>query len=345
MITATVLAQVLACYDLGELRSTVSAYRGFVNETAFIQTDEGQFVVRRNHRQSRAEERIYRHRLMRYLREHGLPAPALIPTKDGETLLELEGRTYEISEFVQGEAFNPARPDQAWNLGHMLARYHQVTRNYPPPPGEVRPRYSPQNVLAVNETLVQRDVMGDLSDTLAWYDGRAARLRKQLSDETYRALPHSVIHGDIHSDNVIFHQDEVVALLDYDQVEWDTPLADLADALVAFASVERNKVAPTNWGVFPGALDEERAALLMAGYAQVSPLSKQELELLPTLVEVLWLQGEMGRVHATPEGAPDYHLEILNQGLGLSFWINERREDLIERWQQIMDDAQLKPAA
>jgi homoserine kinase type II len=215
-------------------------------------------------------------------------------------------------------------------------------QGFPPPPGEPRPRYSPQNVLAVNETLVQRDVLGDLSDTLAWYDGRAARLRKQLADKDYRALPHLAIHGDVHSDNVLFAGNDVVALLDFDQVEWDTPLSDIADALVAFASVARSKVTGANWGVFPGVLDVARAELLMAGYASVRSLSPREVEILPLILEILWLQGEMGRVHNTPEGAPEYHLSVLDQGLGLSYWLNEHRDELVEKWKAVMADPPAK---
>jgi homoserine kinase type II len=336
MLTATDITQVLAHYDLGTLHSTISSCRGMVNETAFVQTNKGKFVVRRNSRSANVDMLRYRHQLITHLHENNVPTPRLLPTQAGSTLLDLDGRFYEVMNFVAGEALNPKRPQQFVNAGVTLALYHKAVENYKAPPDAARLRYAPQSLLALNEVLMKRDFfMGDLSSTLSWYDGRAGRLRKMLSEKSYGALPHLVIHGDIHLDNVLFAQDRVVALLDYDQVAWDTPVADLADALVAFASVDKPKV--THWGVFNGPLDEERAAKVIEGYASVRKLSRAEMDALPILLEVHWLQGAMGRVFSTPEGAPDYHLSVLDQGLSLSYWLNERRDRLIEHWKTIME--------
>jgi homoserine kinase type II len=195
-------------------------------------------------------------------------------------------------------------------------------------------RYAPHDMLGLTEKLLQHDLMGDLTETLNWYDGRIAQLRKQLPDTSYKALPHCVIHGDIHCDNVLFGNDQVAALLDFDQVEWDAPVADLVDALVAFASVD--KPSSINWGVFKGPLDEDRAAQLIAGYASVRSLSRQEVNAIPVLLEVHWLRGELGRVLSTPEGAPDYHVSVLDQGLSLSYWLNEHRDQLLKQWSDLL---------
>jgi homoserine kinase type II len=325
----------LAHYDLGTLHSSVSSPRGLVNETAFVETSKGRFVVRRNHRQHTEEAQRYRHRLISWLHAHDVPAPSLIPTRDGDTLLTLEGRTYEVSEYVQGEAFNASQAEQIAQVGVMLARYHRAVREFPAPPDPKRLRYSPQSLMALNEVLMKRDFfMGDLSETLSWYDGRAARLRKLLPDQQYERLPHLPIHGDIHRDNVLFDQDQVAALLDYDQVAWDTPVADIVDALVAFASIDKPKA--ISWGVFAGPLDETRAAHLLEGYAREASLSTEEVRALPKLLEVHWLQGEMGRVFSTPEADPDYHLSVLDQGLALSYWLNERNDQLVDQWSKIL---------
>jgi homoserine kinase type II len=292
-------------------------------------------VVRRNQRIQSEEMLHYRHDLIQHVRAHDVPAPTLIPTLDGETLLELDdGRFYEVMTFVKGESFNPQRPQQLTNVGAMLARYHEAMKGFPPPPSQVQLRYAPHDMLGLTENLLRHDLMGDLTETLNWYDGRIARLRKQLPDTAYAALPQLTIHGDIHGDNVLFSNDQVMALIDFDQVEWDTPVADLVDAMVAFASID--KPATINWGVFKGPLDEDRAAQLLAGYASVRGLSRKEIEAIPVLLEVHWLRGELGRVLSTSEGSPDYHLSVLDQGLTLSYWLSERRERLVKQWESIL---------
>jgi homoserine kinase type II len=333
MLTMMEVARVLSYYNIGTLQSTNPACRGYVNETAFAQTTEGQFVVRRNHRRLSETVHRYRHQLINHLREKHFPTPALMRTRDGDTLLELDGRFYEVMTFIRGEDFNHARPQQVVSVGATLARYHTIVHDFPAPPDDVQMRYAPQGILGLAEMILERDFMGDLHECLSWYDMRTNYLRTVLPNETYAALPHVPIHGDMHRDNVLMAQDNVIAMLDYDQVAWDTPLADLADALVAFASVDKPDA--VNWGVFDGPLDEERAEHLLTGYASVAPLSAAEVSMLPVLLEVMWLKSELGRVISTPEGASDYHLAVLEQGQMLSQWMDERRERLREQWTRI----------
>lgn len=223
MLTTTDIVQVLSHYDIGTLHGMTSACRGFVNETAFIQTSEGRFVVRRNHRRLGDAAQRYRHNLITWLHEHDFPTPTVLPTPSGATLLVLDGRTYEVMEFVKGDDFNVNHPQQIVSIGATLAQYHTLVQDFPPPPETALLRYCPQNMLGLTEMLLERDIMGELIDLLGQYDLRATSLRKMLPDNTYRALPHLVIHGDIHRDNVLFGQDEVAALLDFDQIAWDTP--------------------------------------------------------------------------------------------------------------------------
>lgn len=337
MLTTAVITQVLSHYDLGILHSATAALRGFVNETGFAQTSEGQFVVRRNNRRNSEAVLRYRHQLISYLSANDFPTAALVPARTGDTLLALGGRFYEVMQFVRGESVQTGHPEHLFSVGETLARYHMLMHRCPPPPDAPQMRYSPHCLLGMTEELLKHDDMGDLTDVVTWYDARTAYLRKMLPDEMYAHLPHVVIHGDMHRDNVLFAQDRVVALLDYDQVGWDTPLADLCDALIAFAS--NRKPGAVNWGIFPGPLDEACADVLLEGYTSVLPLSSTELAVLPILLEVLWLQGELGRVLSTPEGAPDYHRSVLHQGCQLSQWLNEHREYVTAHWAQIVQRA------
>lgn len=328
------IGRVLQFYDLGTLENVTKAYRGYVNETVFVKTSKGHFVVRRNHRRLSEEVHRYRHALMARLSERGFLAPQLIPTRDGETLLVLDGRSYEVTPFIEARDYDPNRPMQMLSLGETLARYHIAVRGFLPPPVEQVERYNAHDVMALSERLLERDVMGDLYDILTWYDLRAAQLRT-LSNESYRKLPHVVIHGDIHRDNFLFSGDEVIALLDYDQVAWDARIADLADLVVGFATDATATSNVVTWGVYKGPIEIEGATRLLLAYNMVLPLTTAEITALPTLIELLWLQGELGRVFSTPEGAPDYHRNVLEQGRWLSEWIQKHSETLINRWSNL----------
>jgi homoserine kinase type II len=338
MLTTNDITRVLAKYDLGTLAGVVQTLRGYVNETAVVQTCCGRFVVRRNHRRLREADHHYRHQLINWLVEHNFPTPAIVSARDGSTLVGLDGRYYEIQVYIAGSDHDPSRLQQLLSIGGTLARYHSIVRDFTPRPALVEPRYCAITILRLIERLLERDPLGELSESLAWYDRRAATLRRKLPGQLLDSLPHLVIHGDIHSDNLLFNGDDVSALLDYDQVSWNPRLDDLADALVSFATAS-SVPGWTPWGVFQGPLDEERALRLISGYAAVAPLTPLELTHLPTIIELIWLQGELGRVISTPEGAPDYHQEVLGQGRSLSDWITERSARLVETWTEAQQQA------
>lgn len=329
------IAKVLQHYDLGTLESAVKASHGFVNETTFIKTSEGRFVVRRNQRRQSIETHRYRHELVGWLTKKGFSCPSFIPTHDGDTLFILDGRSYEIMPFVDAKDYDSERPQQLSEIGATLARYHRAIKGFYAQSGEQAPRYHPQDVMAISERLLERDVMGDLYHDLMWYDLRAAKLRSILTDDSYAALPHVVVHGDIHRDNFLFSDDKVVALIDYDQATWDARITDIADAIVGFTTDIAAYRVPMTWGVYKGPFDVECATQIVAAYHSVSPLSPGEIAALPILIELVWMQGELGRVFSTPEGSPDYHQDVLGQGRWLSNWINERSEDLIARWMRL----------
>jgi homoserine kinase type II len=329
VLTASDIERLLHAYDLGVLKQITRAIHGYVNETALIETDGGRFVARRNHRRFTIAALRRRHALILWLRERDVPAPALIPTQTGATLVELDNRFYELQEFVEGGDYDPDDPGQLAGIGATLARYHLAVLGFPMPPEESAFRYNPQTILVRTEQLLERDVLGELHEMLRWYDLRAARLRRTMSERVYATLPHCLIHGDIHSDNFRFTDGDVAALLDYDQVCWDARIVDLADALIAFATAPSGEMI---WGVYSGPLDEEKATRLIHAYSAVSPLERSEIAMLPLVIEALWMQGELGRVISTPEGAPEYHMSVLDQGRVLVEWIERRREGLVGCW-------------
>jgi homoserine kinase type II len=327
MLTQYDVERALASYDLGTVRSARPASHGVVNETAFAETSAGRYVVRRNQRKLGRASLELRHRLLAWLRSHGFPAPRLIPARGGETAVEVDGRIFEVFTFIDGDEFNPDRPAHLIGAGTMLARFHSAIEGFPDPPPSQGPRYSTSSLGGLIERVMQRDMMGDLTEPLNWYDRRAADLRKALPDRAYMELPHVLIHGDVHRDNLIFRGDTVAALIDFDQVTVDARLVDLADAMVDFAVGP----APPDWypwGVYAGPLDRERARNLLEGYCQVLPLTATERAALLVMVEVIWLQGNLRRVLMTLDAEPDYHLEVLGQGRRLAMWLHDNREAL-----------------
>ncbi|NJM07613.1 homoserine kinase [Candidatus Gracilibacteria bacterium] len=321
MLDRQTIERVLANYPIGQLHEFRIAARGQVNETALIKTSMGRFVLRRNQRRLGHADLERRHMLLRYLQQDGFPAPQLATSHTGTTAVILDGRIYEISSFIDGDSFDSDTTGQVAAVGALLASYHRTVRELTIIPPNDECRYGPVVLLSLLERLLQRDMMGDLQPQLAWYDRRAMELRRLLPAVQIATLPHLTIHGDIHRDNVLFAAEHAVALIDFDQISYDLRLVDLVDALIAFASYE-NPPDWNPWGVYRGPLHPDAAATLINAYTAIDPLSGAERTALPLLIESAWLQGELRRVLLTPDGAPEYHSDVLEQGQALSAALN-----------------------
>ena len=100
------------------------------------------------------------------------------------------------------------------------------------------------------------------------------RTLAQLDLDACARLPAGYVHGDFHSRNLIFSQDNVDAVLDFDVVHRTVRALDVARSLLAFAQPQ------------PGSLHArpEFATAFLAGYQRHRPLTDAERAALPTLL-------------------------------------------------------------
>ncbi|GAB4124614.1 MAG: homoserine kinase [Roseiflexaceae bacterium] len=328
MLQTSEIRTILDAYAIGSPLAIQHARHGSVNETAFVtitggeQGTQAQVVVRRCTPRLGTAAAQQRHALLAYLHQCGLPVPIMQKRPTGERFLLLNGRVCEIQSFLPGEDVQPGTHSEIDSAARLIGRYHTLVSALPPSVPvdhhhRTTPRYAPQGLRALTEKLFERDIMADLHEDLVWYDTRAAELARHLSDQRYQALPHLLIHGDIHADNMRFCQQQACALLDFDQIGWDTPLTDLVDGLVAFCTAAQTS-ALWQWGIFRGPLDHHHTTCFLSAYQHIHPLSTEECSVIPLMLETLYLRGCLGRVLATAEAAPDYHQQILEQGRHLA---------------------------
>ena len=90
-ITENDVAHIVGCYALGELRAAWRPAHGFVNDNWVVETTRGRFFLKHRHPSLSRPDRIRcEHSLMNWLVQHGFPAPALLRTPAGETLLVMD---------------------------------------------------------------------------------------------------------------------------------------------------------------------------------------------------------------------------------------------------------------
>lgn len=340
-----VLARVLGHYGLDRLESVQLVKEGLVDDNWIVGTGRARYFLKRHHPDRSDPDRLRaQHALVGRLRTAGFPAPNILLTLRGDSLLILDGRAYELQDYIDGTAFDPQRPSHLEAAGSTLARYHALARGFAPPSLCTRePLYTPAQLQRHLARLC-----------VAWqveHDPRLAPVARQLRIEAehlatrfagYAGLPYRVIHGDYWAGNLLFGGDSVVALVDYDKANWQPRLVELAEALVYFASARPGHLQHL---VYPGFLQWEPFGCFLRAYATTAPLRKAEILALPDTICCLWFSvsikrlwqglrsryetGLEGQEPGQPPPSPAMALAALQEVLSLVQWATAHAQQMI----------------
>jgi len=305
------LAVALSHYDLGVVESVTDFPRGSRRSPkAGVVAERGKFLLKRRSLEWVALERVrFTHRVQGLLSREAFPTARLIPTRAGDTLVQIRDQIYELFEFAPGQPFQRT-PGETREAGLLLARFHQLTDRVSPAAAASAPRGDYHDAPAVRtglsaiaSTLSSHDSFaGDhaelgtlVQDLLAHYD-RAAR---RVADAGYGRWDERVIHGDWHPGNLLFRNLKVLAVVDYDAMRFSRRAADIANGALQFSILAGGD--PASW---PEHLDEERLRTFLSGYQSLTaPSAEEKQSLVWMMIEALIAEcvgpiavtGSMGR--------------------------------------------------
>jgi Ser/Thr protein kinase RdoA (MazF antagonist) len=210
----------------------------------------------------------------------GGPVPRLLTTVDGEPGVTVEGRLFEVQEWVAGRPLGATVPD-ARLLGRAIALFHRSTRAMPPgttAQPACRRHWSPDDVPTLLHAIARycRPRLPESTPEMRTLDALARAVR----DRPGPARADTYLHGDTALANAVRADDGTVVLIDLDDARWGDRLFDLAHAVaVAGTVVPAPHGLRTRW-------DEDVAAAVVTGYAEVSPLTAGDLRRLTPCLTV-----------------------------------------------------------
>ncbi len=248
-------------FELGKIRQLEAlSHQGYSNFNARLETGLGTYVLRRYTEQP--EERItHELRLIDWLYTQGLPVVPPLRDSKGRAR-STPNRDYPspwvVFPFVDGEQPVPL-PAIAHTMGGLAARVHQL-------PERPRGIQDCENLLSVRSTLT---IAQSLRETGTSSARRFLHLIELLTPEVENSsLPTGLIHGDLFPDNTIFREDNLIAVLDWEEACIDHYLFDLAMAMHGFCYIDEE------WC-------PDLARNFLAGYETGRSLEPDERESLP----------------------------------------------------------------
>lgn len=283
------LIEVMAHYDVGELRQHERISRGCVSDHWWVETGTASYFLKRRSESFRKPCLVKgQHKLINHLFDIGFPTAKVKSTRHGMTFIELENEIYELFFYINGDHCEVARPKHWASAVHTLAWYHHAVAEFDHPalhwPFD---RYGSTALVGIVEQ-IRQDWHGQTDESL---DMLVAELTEHTEDliarfEEFSALPELIIHGDYHAGNLIIQGDTVVGVVDFDLAHWCFRAMEVAEALIFF-STERSK--RFNSIVYSGFLDLKEVQRFIEIYSATTRLTKAEIQALPHLVRTIWL--------------------------------------------------------
>ncbi|MGH6802412.1 MAG: homoserine kinase [Methyloceanibacter sp.] len=253
----------IGSYVIGALTSFKGIAEGVENSNYLVHTAGGPYILTLYEKRVSPADLPYFLALMEHLAARGITCPLPVHDREGRTLKELAGRPAALITFLEGLWVRRPGIEHCAGLGQALGRFHLAGQDFP---------MRRANSLSLPGWRALFASIGSEADRIK--PGLAGVMEKELhhlEGHWPQDLPQGVIHADLFPDNVFFLGDKVSGLIDFYFACNDMLAYDIAVCLNAWCFET------------DGSFNVTKARALLQAYEVVRPLTKAELQWLPTL--------------------------------------------------------------
>jgi len=331
------LVRVLSRYDVGIIYQIKPLSGG--NRRApkmVVVSEQGKFLLKRR---PRGKDDLYRvafaHAVQTHLAGNAFPVTTLLATRsDGNTILQLNNHIYELFKFVSGTRYDGS-PEPTIDAGRQLACFHRNLAGF-------AHEFKPLQASFHDSSTVRTHLRTIGSDRAARPSGKlkaAAEALTILYNESsiqanqlgFDSWPKQVIHGDWHPGNMLFSNQKVAVVLDFDSIRVAPAVVDLANGMLQY-SIVGGRPNPADW---PDYCDQDKLMQFLAGYKEKAAGQKVLLDeyklqaLVDLMIETMIAEavlpvaatGFFGHLHGT-----DFLLMIRRKAQ----WLSKNHDKLTE---------------
>lgn len=257
----------LDAYDLGELASISPMQGGQANSSFKITTSDGRFIL------SVCDEKNTREvdcltQILMHLENHNFPTSRPVRTRKGSFIISQGDKPAYIKKYMDGEVIKALSTAMLIQVGETMAALHAL------PLLEIMPESFPYGMDSFDE-IFEINMEHPYIDWLK----RKKNFLKQSIDP---GMARGFIHGDIFWDNLLFSNERLIAVLDFEEACHYYKLYDIAMCAVGCCGKG-------------GRFDMEKVVSLLKGYQQHVLFTLQEKKQLKVFMEYAAVAGSFWR--------------------------------------------------
>ncbi len=261
---------------------------GWLNRKWRVPTADGDVLVKqfsrtrfRPHQLERTVEALRRQQM---LRERGVPCPTILtPAGTSEPVRFLEdkdGTVYMMMAYIDGHMETPETisTGQMQSLGEVCGRIQRMFAELPVKPETVQGYPIDGSAwireLSENYNVRLKDGLMDTSEPYRTAILAQKPILDTLNPSWFDRLPKGIAHEDFSPDNLLFHENTVAAVLDFDRNHYSFLGHDIGRAILSFAL-----------DLETGSLDSDKIHAFAEGYSRQMPLTVADI---PDALRITW---------------------------------------------------------
>jgi homoserine kinase type II len=326
------LAIVLSHFDIGVIDSITEFPRGSRKAPKLlIVAEQGKFLLKRRARGKDDPFKVaFCHALQLYLANQQFPLPHLIGTKrENNSMLQWRNTVYEMFEYIPGQGY-PQTLESTFDGGRVLALYHKLLENFQsewqPPSGSYHRAAAVENGL---RTIAATRPAGlaagvDINPLLNFLLESYRHAAEMVDRQGIETWPRQIVHADWHPGNMLFRENRVVAVIDYDSARLLPRIIDTANGCLQFSIIGGDEDV-ANW---PDYLDESRFKRFLRGYDEVMLVSQGEIQVIPWLMIEALIAEAVFPIAATGSFVKIDGLAFLQMVQRKVYWMQRNAEKL-----------------
>lgn len=285
---------ILQNYNIGTFASYVEIDGGLANSSVIVTTSRGKFVLCVCDEKNENEVKVHTH-LLTYLKRYHFSCSSVVATKLGSSYCLFDGKPVYMKKYIDGTVKSELSCEQSYQVGVALACLHVIPT----------PTFIPQQfAMTINEmtTKINKDTSFG-----RWLANKRVFIAPYLSD----TLPKGLIHGDLFWDNILFNENHVAAVLDFEEACRSFFIFDIGMAIVGCCS--RNEK-----------INQALVQSLITGYETLRKMTDEERHALRAFtvyaatVTSFWRYRQFNIIHPNSD-KKDAHLEMSR----LADWIEK----------------------
>ncbi len=213
---------------------------------------------------------------------------SLIPVsfEEGNTWVTFKDDVYELHSFIEGGDYERQNVRKLASAGRAIALYHKALGDFEDPEEKSLPRYD------------------NLREVLAFLKKLETSLNQddQVLETKLKAIPHTIIHGDYHPDNVKFNGDEVCGIFDLDWASLQPRIRDIVDDVLYFAADRKSDIHGGNIYSLtqPCRISVEKSRIFVTAYCEEGELLQDEIRYIPWFIRMRWIYSKYSGTKKVP---------------------------------------------